>query len=103
MLGRSSQQRFLIEVTRTNGRNNTPVSYWYCCRVSLTNAEDIRETEASPAIWTELMPKCLHLPDSGLPSSEELHIAIPMFVDRIQGFINHVLKKLEEKRKENEN
>jgi hypothetical protein len=69
----------------------------------VTNSEDIEETEYSPAIWTEVMPKHLHLPDSGVPSSEELHIAIPMFVDKIQGFVSLVLGKLEEKRKENEN
>ena len=64
----------------------------------LTNAEDIRKTEAFPAIWTELMPKHLHVPDSRIPSSEELHLAIPMFVKRIQNFVNHVLEKLEEKK-----
>lgn len=68
--------------------------------LSVTNADDIEETEYSPAIWTELRPKHLHLPNSSVPSSEELHLAIPIFVDRIQGFVSHVLEKLEEKRKE---
>jgi hypothetical protein len=67
----------------------------------VNNQEDFEETEYSPAIWTELKPKHLHLPNSGIPSSEELHLAIPMFVDNIQNFVNHVLAKLEEKRKEN--
>ena len=41
----------------------------------------------------------MHLPDSGVPSSEELHIAIPQFVEKVLGFVNHVLKTIEEKGK----
>jgi hypothetical protein len=39
-LKKSSQQRFLIEVTRTNRRSDNPVSYWYCCRVSSITAQN---------------------------------------------------------------
>ena len=68
----------------------------------VNNQEDFEETEYSPAIWTELKPKHLHLPNSGIPSSEELHLAIPMFVDTIQKFVNQVLKTLQEKRTKKE-
>lgn len=72
---------------------------WLC----VTNAGHIEKTETSPAIWTQLLPRHLHKPNNGTPSSEELYIAIPMFVERIQNFVNHVLEKLEEKRKEHGN
>ena len=49
----------------------------------VNNAEYIQETEYYPAIWIELMPKHLKQPNNRIPSSEELHIAIPMFVDKI--------------------
>jgi hypothetical protein len=69
----------------------------------VNNAEYIQETEYYPAIWTELMPKHLKQPNNCIPSSEELHIAIPMFVDKILHFVDHVIQKLQEKRIENEN
>lgn len=72
---------------------------WLC----ETNAGHIKKTETSPAIWTLLLPRHLHQPNNGTPSSEELYIAIPMFVERIQNFVNHVLEKVEEKRKEHGN
>jgi hypothetical protein len=68
----------------------------------VTNSKNIEETEYSPAIWIELKPKHLHLPNSEVPSSEELHLAIPMFVNSIQKFVTNVLETLQEKRTKKE-